>query len=50
MDDLDVTFAVLACWQAAVLLDVEGAAVMVEVSHVLVGSSVGLCIELLMAE
>lgn len=35
MDDFDIAFAVLARWQVAVLLDAEGAAVVVEVIRVL---------------
>lgn len=50
MDNLDVTFAVLACWQVTVLLDVEGATIVVEVSNVLVGIGIGFAIELLLAE
>ena len=50
MDDLDVALAVLALRQVAVLLDVEGAAVVVEVGAGLHGNAVGFSIELLVAE
>lgn len=50
MDDFVVAFAVLAGRQVAVLLDVEGAAVMVEVTGVLEGIPAGFCIELLVTE